>query len=44
MTMFDDMIAAAISNKKLDLLVTELFIWGRKSTISLVSSQNHTSK
>ena len=33
---FDDMIADMISNKKLNSIVTELFIRGRKLTISLV--------
>ena len=33
---FDDMIADMISNKKLNSIVTELFIRGRKSNISLV--------
>ena len=33
---FDDMIADMVHNKKLDSLVTELFIRGRKSNISLV--------
>ena len=33
---FDDMIADMINNKKLDLIVTELFIRGRKLNISLV--------
>ena len=33
---FDDMIADMINNKKLDSIVTELFIKGRKLNISLV--------
>ena len=33
---FDDMIADMIHNKKLDSIVTELFIRGRKLNISLV--------
>ena len=33
---FDDMIADMINNKKLNLIVTELFIRGRKLNISLV--------
>ena len=33
---FDDMIAGMLSNKKLNPIVTELFISGRKSNISLV--------
>ena len=33
---FDDMIADMINNKKLNSIVTELFIRGRKSNISLV--------
>ena len=33
---FDDMIADMISNKKLNSIVTELFITGRKLNISLV--------
>ena len=33
---FDDMIAGMIHNKKLDSIVTELFIRGRKLNISLV--------
>ena len=33
---FDDMIADMISNKKLNSIVTELFIRGRKSNISLI--------
>ena len=34
--MFDDMIADMIHNKKLNLIVTELFIRGRKLNVSLV--------
>ena len=33
---FDDMIADMINNKKLDSIVTELFIRGRKINISIV--------
>ena len=33
---FDDMIADMINNKKLNLVVTELFIRGRKLNISIV--------
>ena len=33
---FDDMIADMIHNKKLDSIVTELFMRGRKLNISLV--------
>ena len=33
---FDDMIADMISNKKINSIVTELFIRGRKLNISLV--------
>ena len=33
---FDDMITDTLSNKKLNLIVTELFIRGRKLVISLV--------
>ena len=33
---FDDMIADMINNKKLDSIVTELFIRGRKLNISLL--------
>ena len=33
---FDDMIADVINNKKLNSIVTELFIRGRKLNISLV--------
>ena len=33
---FDDMIADMLSNKKLNTIVTELFIRGRKLNISLV--------
>ena len=35
-TIFDDMIAVMINNKKLTLVVTELFIRGRKLNISIV--------
>ena len=33
---FDDMIACMINNKNLNLIITELFIRGRKLNISLV--------
>ena len=36
LAVFDDMIADMIHNKKLDSIVTELFIRGRKLNISLV--------
>ena len=36
LVVFDDMIADMINNKRLDLIVTELFIRRRKSNISLV--------
>ena len=36
LTVFDDMIADMINNKKLDSTVTELFIRGRKRNISIV--------
>ena len=36
LTVFDDMIACMIRNKKLNSVVTELFIRGRKLNISLV--------
>ena len=36
LTVFDDMVADMINNKKLDSIVTELFIRGRKLHISLV--------
>ena len=39
---FDDMIADIIKNKKLNSIVTELFIRGRKLNISLVLLPNHT--
>ena len=38
---FDDMIADMINNKKLNSIVTELFIRGRKLNISLDLSHNH---
>ena len=39
---FDDMIADMINNKKLNSIVTELFIWGRKLIISVVFiTQSH---
>ena len=34
--LFDDMIADVLSNKKLNKIVTELFIRGRKLNISIV--------
>ena len=36
LTVFDDTIAAMINNKKLNSIVTELFIRGRKLNISIV--------
>ena len=36
LTVFDDMIADIINNKKLNSIVTELFIRGRKLNISIV--------
>ena len=39
---FDDMIADMTSNKKLDSIVTELFIRGRKLNIYLFLLRNHT--
>ena len=39
---FDDMIADMISNKKLNSVVTEYFIRGRKLNISLVFIRSHT--
>ena len=36
LTVLDDMIADMINNKKLDSIVTELFVRGRKLNISLV--------
>ena len=41
---FDDMIADMIYNKKLNSIVTKLFIRRRKLNISLVLSPNHTLK
>ena len=42
---FDDMIADMIHNKKLNSIVAELFIRGRKLNISLASQlPNHTLK
>ena len=41
---FDDMIADIIHNKKLNSIVTELFIRGRKLNISLFLLPNHTLK
>ena len=36
LTVFDDLIADMINNKKLNLIVTELFIRGRKLNNSIV--------
>ena len=36
LTVFDDIIADMLSNKKLNPIITELFIKGRKLNISLV--------
>ena len=36
LTVFDDMIADMINNKKLNLIITDLFIKGKKLNISLV--------
>ena len=36
MIVFDDMIVDILSNKKLNLIVTELFFTGRKLNISIV--------
>ena len=41
---FDDIIADMINNKKLDSIVTELFIRRRKLNISLVLSRNNVLK
>ena len=42
LTIFDDMIADMISNKKLIPIVTELFVRGRKHGISIVFiTQSH---
>ena len=41
---FDDMIADMISNKNLNLIVTELSIRGIKLNITLVFITNHTLK
>ena len=38
LTVFDDMIADMINNKKLNPVVTELFIRGRKLNIAIVFS------
>ena len=38
---FDDMIADMINNKKLNSVVTELFIRGRKLNISIVFTQSY---
>ena len=39
---FDDMIADMINNKKVNSIVTELFIRGRKLTIFIFLLPNHT--
>ena len=39
--MFDDMITDVINNKKLDSIVTELFIRGRKLKISVFITQSY---
>ena len=39
---FDDMMDDMINNKKLNSIVTELFIRGRKLNISLFLLNNHT--
>ena len=41
LTVFDDMIADMIHNKKLNSIVTKLFIRGRKLDILLFLSRNH---
>ena len=41
---FDDIIADMINNKKLNSVVTELFIRGRKLSISIFSLHNHILK
>ena len=41
---FDDMTADMINNKKLNSILTELFIRGRKLNISLVLLHSHTLK
>ena len=41
---FDDMIADMLSNKKLNSIVNELFITGRKLNISIFLSRNHVLK
>ena len=41
---FDDMITDMINEKKLNLVVTELFFRDRKLNISLVLLHNHTLK
>ena len=38
---FDDMVADMIHNKKLNSILTELFIRGRKLNISIVFITNH---
>ena len=42
--LFDDMIAHVINNKKLNPIVTELFITGRKLNISVLLLHNHILK
>ena len=42
LTVLDDMIADMINNKKLNSIVTDLFIRGRKLKISLVLLHNHS--
>ena len=44
LVVFDDMIADMINNKKLNSIVTELFIRRRKLNISIVLLHNHTLK
>ena len=41
---FDEMIANMIVNKKINPVVTELFITGRKLSISIVLLHNHNLK
>ena len=41
---FDDILADMINNKKLNPVVTELFIRGRKQSISIVFLHNHILK
>ena len=44
LTVFDDMIATMINNKKLNPVLTELFIRGRKLNISIILLHNHALK